>query len=157
MVLCIYFVDIPDMPLFWLRWEFPAAGGRMTDSFQFAHFIMLKYFFFFIEIQSFVTLKKIWCNIILSNSSFCTLIDRLDFIIYFFNNEHLNNLVSNHFFIVLYFYVHLPQYKNLFKLTYMYIRKVKYYFFSYLFSCITLETLDMFFLKKCTWANYQLL
>ena len=47
------------MPLFQLRPEFTAAGARMADSFGFENFIILKYFFFSIELKSFMMLKKI--------------------------------------------------------------------------------------------------
>ena len=59
-----------DMLHFRFRPEFPAAGARVTDSFQFEHFVILKYFFFSIEIKSFVTLRKIWYNNIVHNSLF---------------------------------------------------------------------------------------
>ena len=37
----------------------------------------------------------------------------------------MNNLISNHLCIVLHFYIHLPQYKNLLKLTHIHIKKIK--------------------------------
>ena len=53
----IYIIDYKlysDIPLLELRLEFPTAGARLTDSFWFKDFIILKYFFFSIEIRRFM-------------------------------------------------------------------------------------------------------
>ena len=60
--------------------EFPAAGAHIADSFWLEHFIILKYFFLFMEIKSFVMLKKV-CSNILHNSLFGAPVDRLDYYI----------------------------------------------------------------------------
>ena len=63
----------------------------------------------------------------------------------------MKNQIPKHLCIALYFNIHLPRYKNLFKLTHIHIKKDEKLIFSYTcffffvcFFCIILWTTDVF-------------